>query len=105
LITGVVVVRSDFAEKHPQQIAAFLEEYKESTQYVNANISEAAQLIEKFNIFKAAVAEKALPYCNIAFMEGKEMKEAVKGYLSVLFDQNPKSIGGQLPDDEFYYIK
>jgi len=105
LITGVVVVRSDFAEQHPQQIAAFLEEYRKSVEFVNANIPEAAQLIEKFNIFKAAVAQKALPYCNITFMEGEEMKDKVKGYLNVLFEQNPKSIGGKLPDDEFYYIK
>jgi NitT/TauT family transport system substrate-binding protein len=105
LITGVVVVRSDFAEKHPQQIAAFLEEYKESTEYVNANIPEAAQLIEKFNIFKAAVAQKAIPYCNITFMEGEEMRDAIKGYLNVLFNQNPKSIGGKMPNDDFYYIK
>jgi NitT/TauT family transport system substrate-binding protein len=105
LITGVVVVRSDFAEEHPQQIAAFLDEYKESAEYVNSNIPEAAQLIEKFNIFKAAVAEKAIPYCNITFMEGEEMKNAIKGYLNVLFKQNPKSIGGKIPEDDFYYIK
>ena len=105
LITGVVVVRSDFAEKHPEQIAAFLEEYRESAGYVNANIPEAAQLIEKFNIFKAAVAQKAIPYCNITFMEGEEMKNAIKGYLNVLFEQNPKSIGGKIPEDDFYYIK
>ncbi|NLE26291.1 MAG: ABC transporter substrate-binding protein [Clostridiaceae bacterium] len=105
LITGVVVVRSDFAEKHPQQIAAFLEEYRESADYVNTNIPEAAQLIEKFNIFKAAVAQKAIPYCNITFMEGEEMKNAIKGYLNVLLEQNPKSIGGKIPEDDFYYIK
>ena len=104
LITGVVVVRSDFAEKHPQQIAAFLEEYKESTEYV-MQIFRAAQLIEKFNIFKAAVAQKAIPYCNITFMEGEEMRDAIKGYLNVLFNQNPKSIGGKMPEDDFYYIK
>jgi len=105
LITGVVVVRSDFANEHPQQIAAFLDEYRESVEFVNSNIPEAAQLIEKFNIFKAAVAQKALPYCNITFMEGEEMKDKVEGYLNVLFEQNPKSVGGKLPDDEFYYIK
>lgn len=55
LITGVVVVRKDFAEAHPQQIAAFLDEYKESIEYVNANVADAAQLIEKFNIFKAEI--------------------------------------------------
>lgn len=105
LITGVVVVRSEFAEAHPQQLAAFLDEYKESIAYVNANVAEAAQLIEKFNIFKAAIAQKAIPYCNIAFMEGEEMKNSVGGYLSVLHSQNPKAVGGSIPEDDFYYTR
>lgn len=105
MITGVVIARSDFVDKNPEQIAAFLDEYKLSTEYVNANVSEAAQFIEKFGIFKAAVAQKALPYCNIAFIEGEEMRNAVNGYLGVLFDQNPKSVGGSLPDEGFYFVR
>lgn len=104
-ITGVLVVRSEFAEQYPEQVAAFLEEYKESTEYVNSNVSEAAVLIEKFGIFKAAVAEKALPYCNITYIDGQEMKTAMEGYLVVLYEQNPKSVGGAMPDDDFYYAQ
>ena len=105
LITGVLVVRKEFAEKYPGQIAAFLDEYKLSTEYVNANVSEAAKLVEKFDIVKAAVAEKAIPYCNITYLEGAEMKDAMEGYLGVLFEQNPKSVGGVLPEDDFYYTR
>jgi NitT/TauT family transport system substrate-binding protein len=103
MITGVLVVRSDFAKQYPQQVEAFLDEYKKSTEYVNSNVSEAAQLVEKFNIVNAAVAEKAIPYCNITYMEGTEMKTAMEGYLNVLFEQNPKSVGGKLPGEDFYY--
>ena len=103
LLTGVLVVRSDFAERYPGRIAVFLEEYKASTEFVNANIAEASILIEGFDIFNAAVAEKALPYCNIVFYAGEDMKAAMQGYLKVLFDQNPQSVGGALPDDGFYY--
>jgi NitT/TauT family transport system substrate-binding protein len=105
LITGVLVVRKDFAEKYPDQIAAFLDEYKQSAEYVNSNVTEAAKLVEKYGIVKAAVAEKAIPYCNIYFMDGIEMKTSMQGYLKVLFEQNPNSIGGKLPGDDFYYQK
>ena len=105
LITGVLVVRSEFAEEHPEQLAAFLDEYQASTEYVNANIPEAAQLVEKYGIVKAPIAEKAIPYCNITYLEGEEMKAAMEGYLGVLFDQNPKAVGGALPDDDFYYAR
>ena len=81
LITGVLVVRKDFAEKYPEQIATFLDEYQQSTEYVNAHIPEAAKLVEKYGIVKAAVAEKAIPYCNIYYMDGTEMKTAMQGYL------------------------
>lgn len=102
-LTGVLVVRSEFAEEYPEAISAFLDEYSASTTYVNENISDAALLIEEFGIFTATVAEAALPYCNITFMEGEEMIEAMSGYLQVLFDQDDTSIGGAMPEDDFYY--
>ncbi|MEL7622102.1 MAG: MqnA/MqnD/SBP family protein [Clostridiales bacterium] len=105
LITGVLVVRTAFAEEYPEQVAKFLEEYKASTEYVNANVQEAAALVEEFDIVKAAIAEKAIPYCNITYLDGETMKQAMTGYLQVLFDQNPKSVGGTLPGDDFYYQK
>ncbi|HHW30273.1 MAG TPA: ABC transporter substrate-binding protein [Clostridiaceae bacterium] len=105
MITGVLVVRSEFAKNYPQQVEVFLNEYKQSTEYVNNNVSEAAKLVEKFNIVNAAVAEKAIPYCNITYIDGSEMKTAMEGYLNVLFEQNPKSIGGKMPGEDFYYSK
>jgi NitT/TauT family transport system substrate-binding protein len=103
LITGALAVRSEFAAQYPEQLAAFLEEYKASTEYVNANVEEAARLVEKYGIFKAAVAAKAIPYCNITYIAGEDMKAPVSGYLKVLFDQNPKAVGGSLPGEDFYY--
>ncbi len=105
LITGVLVARSEFLDKYPKQVAAFLDEYKASTEYVNANVAEAAGLVEKFGIVKAAVAEKAIPYCYITFVEGDEMKTEMEGYLEVLFEQEEKSVGGALPDSDFYYVR
>ena len=105
LLTGVVVVRTAFAAEHPEAVNAFLDSYQESVEYVNANIPEAASLIEKYDIVPAAVAEKALPYCNITFIEGNEMQEKLSGYLNVLFGQNPVSVGGALPAEDFYYSR
>lgn len=105
LVTGVTIIRNDFLKANEAAVKAFLNEYKTSTEYVNTNVAEAAQLVaEKEIVAKAAIAEKAIPYCNITYMDGKDMKEALSGYLQVLFDQNPESIGGKLPADDFYYI-
>lgn len=103
LVTGVVVARTEFAEDHPEVISNFLDYYQQSVEYVNANVEEAAQLVGQYEIVTAEVAQKALPECNIVFIEGAEMKEKLSGYLSVLFEQNPQSVGGALPNDAFYF--
>lgn len=104
LVTGVVIVRNEVIEKNEEAFKEFLKDYAQSTEYVNANVSDAAALVEKHDIFKAAVAEKAIPYCNIKFMEGNDMKTNIYSYLEVLHKANPQSVGGKLPDDNFYYM-
>lgn len=104
LITAGLVVRKEFAQAHPQAVADFLKEYAASTAYVNENVTEAAQLVEQYDIVEAAVAEKAIPACNIVCITGQEMMTSVQGYLQVLFDQNPQAVGGSLPGDDFYYL-
>ena len=103
-ITGVLVAQRSFLETHPEAIARFLKEYHASMDYVNNNIPEAAQLMEKYEITKASVAERAIPACNIFYLDGAEMKTALSGYLEVLYAQNPQAVGGALPDDAFYYL-
>lgn len=103
MVTGVVVVRSEFADKYPQQLNTFMKEYGESVEFVNSNNEEAAELIGSFEIVKAPIALKALPFCHITFLTGDEMKEAMEGYLGVLFEMNAKAIGGAMPADDFYY--
>lgn len=103
LVTGVLVARNDFLEKNSEAVATFLSEYQASTAYANSNVGEVSKMIEALDIVKAAIAQKALPQCNITYLDGADMKEAVNGYLQILYDQNPQSVGGALPADDFYY--
>lgn len=104
MVTGVVLARKEFAESYPQQLAKFMEEYSNSVNFVLENTEDAAQLIGGYEIVKAPIAQKALPYCNITFMTGSEMKTAMEGYLGVLYEMNPASVGGAMPDADFYYV-
>jgi len=104
LIQGCIVVNKKFAEEYPDALNAFLDEYKASVDFVNGDNEEGAKLIEAAGIVpKAAIAKKALPNCNICFIKGDEMKETVNAMLTVLFEANPKSVGGKVPGNEFYY--
>lgn len=104
LLTGVVVARKEFVESNPAAVEAFMEHYGASVTFVNENVEDAAALIGKYDIVPAVVAVKAVPDCNIVFITGDEMKQKLSGYLAVLLEQNPKSVGGALPADDFYYV-
>ena len=104
LITGVLAVRSDYAQQHPEELEVFLADYRSSIEWVTANTADAAQLVAEYGIVaKAPLAEKALPACNITYMDGADMKQALSGYLDVLYQQDASSVGGALPGHDFYY--
>lgn len=104
MITGVVVARKAFIDENPDAIACFLDDYEASVTFTNANVDEAARLIGDYDIVPEAVAKVALPACNICFIAGMPMKEKLGGYLEVLCDAEPESVGGTLPDEAFYYV-
>lgn len=104
LVQGVVIARKSFVNEHPEAIEQFLREYEKSSAFVNENIDETAKLIVDAGILgNVEIAKKAIPNCNISFSKGEAMHKAVEGMLTVLFEANPKSIGGKLPDKDFYY--
>lgn len=104
-VTGVVIARKAFLDENPAAVADFLKEYESSAAYVLENPAEASVWIEELSIAKAAIAEKALPNCNIVCITGEEMLDAVSGYLAALYAQEPASVGGQVPDDAFYAVE
>ena len=106
LITGVTVVRTAYAEEHPDVIAAFLTDYQKSVTAANEDIDGTAKLCEEIGVVaKAAIAKKALPKCNIVYRNGQEMKKDISAYLQVLYDASPAAVGDKMPDDGFYYTK
>ena len=106
LSMGCVIVRKEYAEQNPDKVAAFMQAYAESVAFVNANVDEASQMVEAQGIIpKAAVAKKAIPNCHIVFVTGEEMKTQIAPFFQILFNANPKSVGGTLPGDDFYFVK
>ena len=103
MITGVAVARAAFIEEHPDAVTQFMADYAESVKFVQENVEEAAALIGSFDIFEAGPAQKALPYCNIVFIDGEDMKTRLGGYLAALLEQDPAAVGGAVPGEDFYY--
>lgn len=106
LLTGVTVVRNEVLENRAAEVDQFIADHQASTEKAATDVDATAELVAKYGIIaKAPVAKKALPDCNIVAIAGDEMKTDLAGYLQVLFDANPKSVGGTMPDDDFYYLQ
>ncbi len=103
LITGVTVVRNDFLKEHPAAVEAFVKDHKSDAEFVNSDVETASEYVAEAGIIeKAPVAAKAIPYCNIVCISGADAKESLSGYLAALYEQDPSSVGGSLPADDFY---
>lgn len=104
LTMGCIIVRKEYAEQNPEAITAFLKEYKASVEKANSDIEGTAALCEKYTIIASAgIAKKAILLCNLVYQDGAAMKTNLSAYLEFLHDLNPKSVGGKLPTDDFYY--
>ena len=104
LMMGCVIVRNEFLQANPSAVELFLQEYAASIEKAQSDVEGTAALCEQYGLIpKAALAQKAIPSCGLTFVTGAEMKTGLSGYLQVMFDANPKSVGGALPGDNFYY--
>ena len=101
--TAVVMARKEFAEQNPEAVEQFLTELEASVAWVNENVEDAAQLCGDYGIIKAPVAQKAITQCNLVCITGADMQKALSGCLNVIFEENPKAVGGALPESDFYY--
>lgn len=104
LMMGCVIVRNAFLQENPGAVELFLQEYAASIEKAQSDVEGTAALCEQYGLIpKAALAQKAIPSCGLTFVTGAEMKSALSGYLQVMFDADPKSVGGAMPGDDFYY--
>ena len=104
LMMGCVIVRNEFLQENPGAVALFLQEYAASIEKAQSDVEGTAALCEQYGLIpKAALAKAAIPSCGLTFVTGAEMKSALSGYLQVMFDADPKSVGGAMPGDDFYY--
>lgn len=101
---GVLVAQKSFVEEKGSDLEIFLNDYEASVDYVNNSPKEAAEAIASQGIIAdAKIAEKAIPNCNIVLFTNSESKETLSAFYETLFKMDPKSIGGKLPGDDFYY--
>jgi len=103
---GCIVVRKAYLEQKEHRVKKFLDEYDSFMETSMEDIPLTAQYAENYEIVASAdIAEKAIPNCSICFIDGSKMMRLMDNFLNIMNEANPKSIGGKVPDEEFYYIR
>ena len=99
------IVRNSYLAENPDRVTQFMQDYSASVEYVNTNTTQAAQkIVDKGIVGAVPIAQAAIPRCGICFVSGQDCKSQFSEYFNVLFEGNPESVGGALPDDAIYYI-
>ena len=101
-----LMVHKNLAAENPELVDAYLDKLEESINWVNNRMEEASVLIAKHNILPdKELAYHSIPFSNLNYTLAYKEKEGIDEYLKVFFNFNPLSIGGKLPDENFYYKK
>ncbi len=100
---GVTIVSRKFAQ-NKTAMDKLMADLKASAGYAASDAAAAADIAEAGIVGSKEIAASAIPRCGISFITGAECKAMLEDYFSVMFESDPKSLGGSLPDDDFYYM-
>lgn len=105
LAMGCIIAKKKFVDENVENdgIERFLKNYEKSIDYINSK-SNAGKIISEVGIVDdSAIAQKAVPGSSIVFLSGDEMVSVVNDNFKILFDENPVSLGGKIPDEDIFY--
>lgn len=102
---GCLIATAEFAETYSEEVVQLLTIYNQSVDWVNGNPAKAAELIVAFDILPdKEIAEAAIPESSICYIFSQDSKEMLNNFFEILYEYEPKSIGGTIPDDRFYFL-
>lgn len=99
----LLIISTSLIEENPDYAKAVIQEVEGSIRWTLNNPAEAAQVIEKFGILSAPMAEPAIPNSGLTFISSKDSRKSIDEFLKVLHAFDPSSVGGTLPDESFYW--
>ncbi len=101
---GVLIAQKSLISDREADVQIFLSAYAGSVAFVNTDPAAAGALVSKYGIIAdQAIAEKAIPLCNIVFVSVEDGKADLNRFFEIIGKMDPKSVGGTIPDDNFYY--
>ena len=103
LVQGCIIARKEFINAHPVAVNNFLKAYEGSVNTLNSDPEKAATAVVAAGIAaNENLVKNALPGCNITYLVGNEMENALNEFWDALYAQVPSSVGGALPDEGIF---
>lgn len=101
LAMGCIIARTDFIKDNIKAIEQFLSDAEKSIRFMSSS-SGAQLLVENKEYEDIDIASRVVSGCNMVFLTGEEMRYIANANFNVLYDADPKSTGGSVPDDKLY---
>lgn len=103
LPASCIITNGKFLSDNEELVNKFNEEYEKALKWTKENPVEASQLAEKYLNSDSNLMEKAIPNIPMLYKTSIEAKSDIEKYYNILLDFKAESIGGKLPDENFYY--
>ncbi len=89
---------------NPKIIERFLAEYRKSLAWYKKYPEDAGKLIvQTLPMLEEKGLADSITHVNIDSVNAAKAKKELEFFFNILKDDDPKSIGGKLPSDDFYY--
>lgn len=100
-----IAALGDTIDKH-HIIERFQEEYNNALSWYKQNPKEAAILtLKNLPMLQEEGVADSIKHVNLKFVTAQDAKKETETFYEVLKKSNAKTIGGKLPDENFYYKK
>lgn len=101
-----LIVKNEIPVDRAEEWDLFVADYQDSIEWINNNPSETAELLDDHEVgITKGQAEGVISRSNLDYWDAANTKSAVEKYLNLFLEANPDSIGGSMPDTEFYLEK
>lgn len=99
-----IIVKEEIINNDKDFLNELIDKVNNSIQWVNENNKEAADYsVENGSQVEADIIEKSIKNSNINFSNSGDSKQDYLEYFKVLENENAKSIGEKIPNEDFFY--
>lgn len=98
-----LIVKKEIASQKAEAWKLFLEDYMDSIKWINSNQAKTVELLDNREVgIPTELAQEVIPRSNLEYSDALSARLAVDKYLNMFLELSPESIGGKLPNADFY---